>query len=243
MTAIAGTHKNEAHVYDVIIIGGGLTGLTAACMLHDAGRSVLILEAAARAGGRIRSMREPQSNTYLADLGPTWVWPEAQPLAAAWLERLGLATEPQFERGDTMVEQSATTSPVRYPLPGMHGSRRIAGGTESIISRLLENIPNHAVKTKTRVTSVSLINGCAEVVTENASHPLLHARRIIAAVPLRIAASAMTWSPPLDDRRHQRHDSQRPPGWRLKRKQLPCTRVPSGASAAYLAASPAALGH
>lgn len=42
--------------YDVIVVGAGFTGLTAASTLVEAGRSVLILEARERAGGRVESM-------------------------------------------------------------------------------------------------------------------------------------------------------------------------------------------
>ena len=41
--------------HDVIIIGGGLAGLSCAVRLHEAGKSVLVLEATDRVGGRVRS--------------------------------------------------------------------------------------------------------------------------------------------------------------------------------------------
>lgn len=44
--------KNLQHEYDVIVIGGGFTGLTAARDLSTAGKSVLIIEARDRIGGR-----------------------------------------------------------------------------------------------------------------------------------------------------------------------------------------------
>src|SRR5947209_11352201 len=44
--------QNQAHGYDVIIVGAGMAGLTAARELQHLNRSILILEANNRIGGR-----------------------------------------------------------------------------------------------------------------------------------------------------------------------------------------------
>ena len=45
--------------FDVIVIGAGAAGLAAADVLARAGKSVLILEARDRIGGRCWSLRDP----------------------------------------------------------------------------------------------------------------------------------------------------------------------------------------
>ena len=51
---------SEANIYDVIIIGGGVSGLTAASELSALGHeNILVLEASDRLGGRIRTEETP----------------------------------------------------------------------------------------------------------------------------------------------------------------------------------------
>lgn len=56
--------------YDTIVIGAGMSGVTAARMLADAGRRVLVLEARDRIGGRMNTDR---SAGFPVDLGASWI--------------------------------------------------------------------------------------------------------------------------------------------------------------------------
>lgn len=59
-----------AHRYDTIIIGAGVSGLTAAKQLHEAQQDVLILEAKNRIGGRVDTN---YSWGFAIELGASWI--------------------------------------------------------------------------------------------------------------------------------------------------------------------------
>ena len=78
--------------HPVLVIGGGLAGLTAARLLHRAGIDFQLLEARNRLGGRILSTDASGAVSDDGfDLGPSWFWPGMQPRMAAFVEELGLS--------------------------------------------------------------------------------------------------------------------------------------------------------
>lgn len=87
------------HQVDVIVVGAGFAGLTAARELVEAGRSVLVLEARSRVGGR--TCTEEHLGTWI-DLGGQWIGP-GQDRIAALADELGFTTYPQPEDGDDVV--------------------------------------------------------------------------------------------------------------------------------------------
>lgn len=84
--------------HDVVVIGAGATGLTAALRLHEQGRSVVVLEARERVGGRLET-REIEGQ--LLELGGQWVSPDQTALLET-LDQLGLDTYSRYREGESV---------------------------------------------------------------------------------------------------------------------------------------------
>ena len=83
--------------FDVAIVGGGFAGVTAARDLAAAGRSVMILEARDRLGGR--TWYRPFAGTeHGVELGGTWFSLARQPPLAEEVERYGVRVVPAATR-------------------------------------------------------------------------------------------------------------------------------------------------
>jgi monoamine oxidase len=64
---------NTAPVLDVVIVGAGVSGLTAACQLSQAGRTTVVLEAQPQIGGRLQRLQVGSSNRSAANAVPGWI--------------------------------------------------------------------------------------------------------------------------------------------------------------------------
>ncbi|WP_254408862.1 flavin monoamine oxidase family protein [Streptomyces sp. AC495_CC817] len=95
---------------DVIIIGAGFAGLTAATRLSEQGRSVLVLEGRDHVGGRSYS---GEVAGVTVDLGATWV-AERHEAVLDLARSVGCTTTPQYHHGDNLLT--------------MHGERVVWSG-------------------------------------------------------------------------------------------------------------------
>lgn len=84
---------------DVIVIGAGLAGLSAARTLQAAGRSVLVLEARDRVGGRTEG---GVLGGHPVELGGTWIG-EGHSAMYGLVDELGLGTFPTWNDEGTLV--------------------------------------------------------------------------------------------------------------------------------------------
>jgi monoamine oxidase len=100
---------------DVIIIGAGVAGLTAARALTRAGASVLVLEARDRVGGR--TLSQPVGGEVV-DLGGQWVGPHQRHVLRL-VEELKVKRFPQFHDGTKVVELRGERRTYRGTIPAL----------------------------------------------------------------------------------------------------------------------------
>jgi monoamine oxidase len=126
---------------DVVVLGGGLAGMTAATVLHEAGLKVVVLEAAPRLGGRIFTRPEPNLAGGFLDVGGRQIGAGYQRIWAL-IHKHGLTTADEdrtmlpmsYAAGEHMVRavdwtdsaHNLTTGDERTRLPAQFGSSFLA---------------------------------------------------------------------------------------------------------------------
>ncbi|MGJ8621957.1 MAG: flavin monoamine oxidase family protein [Yoonia sp.] len=162
-----------------LIIGGGLSGLSLAHALQQAGHDYQLIEARDRLGGRIKSLTVGNSHF---DLGPSWIWP-GQERVAKLLKDLGLVTFAQWDRGAQLFEQPDGTVLHNSGFMSMAGSYRIAGGTSALTGALAAGLDPARVHLGAAAQRIS-----ADPFGAFAGDTFVAAEKIVLAVPPRLAA-------------------------------------------------------
>ncbi|MEM7029443.1 MAG: FAD-dependent oxidoreductase [Chloroflexota bacterium] len=178
---------------DILIIGGGVSGLTATWQLQQAGIDVHLIEARDRFGGRILTIGDDGAD---CDMGPSWFWP-GQPLIASLLKHFDIPHYEQFATGQLLFQQM-DGSIVRLTEPSpMAGSRRIQGGINQLTDAIAQNIEPAQCFVKHEATGLSINNDQIEVdVTAPSGKIQIQAKQVAIAIPPRLAAN-LIFSPEL----------------------------------------------
>ncbi|ANK85608.1 amine oxidase protein [Rhizobium sp. N1314] len=186
----------------VMIVGGGISGLTLAHAMHSAGIEFVLIEGRDRLGGRIFSAGIdglPSEDGF--DLGPSWVWPEMQPVLCSLAESLGVQLFPQNEEGDIVFERSASVAPQRFPaFQREPRSMRIAGGTASVIAALKSRIAAEHIRLGTGVTGLARRGGLvsATLARPDGTAETMEAAIVVLAMPPRLIDRSIKFEPPVD---------------------------------------------
>lgn len=99
---------------DVVVVGAGFAGLSAARALKTAGKTAIVLEARDRVGGRTCTKSLPGGPWI--DVGGQWIGPTQHEITAL-VRELGVKTFPTWTRGDNLVVVEGRPKRYRGTIP------------------------------------------------------------------------------------------------------------------------------
>jgi monoamine oxidase len=179
----------------VIIVGGGISGLTTSYLLSKKNIQVTVLEASSRLGGRIQTIKGSLDTPL--ELGATWFSDMHQNLINL-IDTLGLKKYPQFSKGTSLFQTKSFEPPQKFFVPEAENpSYRIAGGTQTLIDALVNSIPSENIKLNTGVVYIKEIQNEIEVETVHGER--FQADIVILCLPPQLIHSKIKFSPLLPE--------------------------------------------
>lgn len=184
-------HTAGARPVDVVIVGAGLAGLTAAHALTASGLAVKCVEARDRVGGRAMSLTVDQG---AVDLGASWIWP-GELAVDSFTERFGVPLHPQSIEGNALLDrgelpEQLVGNPIDVP------ASRFSAGAQDLAARMYAALPPGTVSLGEPVITIA-----ADQAGVRVSTPVLtyEAEHVILAVPPALAVASIDFTPALPD--------------------------------------------
>lgn len=179
---------------NIIIIGGGLCGLTTAYFLEKEGYNANILEARDRLGGRIYTSRT--ENQAPIEMGATWLGKKHQHLTDL-LDELNINIHEQYMGNKGYYEPMSISPPQLVNLPSNdEPSYRIKGGTDKLIQILNEQLQQSNILLNQQVTSIHK-NEDSLAVKSSTEH--FRADVVISTLPPKLLVDSIAFEPTLPD--------------------------------------------
>jgi monoamine oxidase len=186
---------------DALVVGAGLSGLTAANDLHAAGMSVRVVEARDVVGGRIMTVTpEGLGDDVWFDVGATWHWAD-QPRVRALARELGLGVFSQFREGRAAVEETAGDPVTAADIPAPNPAElRFVGGAQGLCQRLADRLPEGCIGLG--LSAVAVEEGEGDRLSVWLAAPDGPGREVatdfvVIAVPPRLVVDGIAFDPPL----------------------------------------------
>ena len=187
----------QTETVDTLIIGGGLSGIYTAFLLAARKKSLVLLEARSRVGGRILCT---EHQGFFTDMGPSWYWPLINPKITALIQTLGLAGYPQFETGLCRLQAKDGHAETIDGYPMEPPGWRLNGGMAALVEGLCARIPAGIIRRNHPVCEIERRDDGVQVTVGQLDHAprcRLKASRVILAIPPRLAARSILFTPDL----------------------------------------------
>lgn len=175
---------------DIAIIGAGLTGLTLAYLLRNSGKSITIIEARNRLGGRIWT--KGYDSNQPVEMGATWLGSQHQQLIAL-LQELNIPTFDQ-KISDTAIYEAISTSPhylAKLP-PNPNPSMRIQGGSAKLIHTLANTLSTKDILLSQVITAITESEQGVDISTQNQN---IKAKVVVSTLPPNLLTTTIAITP------------------------------------------------
>ena len=184
----------------IIIIGAGIAGLSAGYELTQLGHQVTILEARARPGGRIQTLREPFADGLHAEAGAARI-SDSHDLVLKYVKLFGLPLEPMYPsqlsaltaegRGMKRVKIDRLTKELGKTFGSELGGAparwsKIRGGNDLLPMAFGERLANKIHYNSPVVRIEQDETSARAVVMQNGKAEMLTADRILCTVPFSV---------------------------------------------------------